>query len=419
MSWKETCVMDERMRFVIAASEAGAVMSRVCEEFGISRTIGYKWLERYVAEGLDGLKDRSRAPRAHGRAREAELVATVLALRERYRHWGPKKLRVKLAELVPGLEPPAASTIGDWLRKEGLTQPRKRRRHCPPFTQPFQAADRPNAVWCVDFKGWFRTGDGRRCDPLTLSDAMSRYLLCCQALERTDHAHVRQACEAVFCEFGLPLAIRSDNGPPFAATGAGGLSALSLWWIKLGITPERIEPAKPQQNGRHERMHRTLKQETASPPAATLAEQQACFDRFRRSFNTERPHEALEFEVPASLYRASSRSYPCALGEPVYAEHCAVRRVRSNGEIRWAGELIFVSEVLVGEPVGVEETETGDWRVHFADIELGFIDAKRRRLSRRPLSPALKQARGFVDNACALPTTPPAPPPQQQAIDAR
>ena len=217
-----------------------------------------------------------------------------------------------------------------------------------------------------------------------MGDAFSRYLLRCQTVDRPDHAHVRPVFEEAFCEFGLPQAIRSDNGPPFASTAAGGLSALSLWWIKLGIAPERIEPAKPQQNGRHERMHRTLKQDTAKPPAPTLVEQQARFDAFRRIFNTERPHEALDFQYPAALYRPSPRSYPCTLREPMYGDDCVVRRVRSPGEIKWDGELIFVSQVLVGEPVGIHRTEGGEWRVRYADVELGFIDLGHRRLNHRP-----------------------------------
>ena len=253
MPWSETCAMDERMRFIVAASEDDAVMSAVCAEFGISRETGYKWLARYREEGVEGLKERSRAPARHGRARDGALVEAALALRERHPTWGPKKLRRKLVEGFPGTPAPAASTIGDWLSKEGLTQPRRARRRCPPYSSPFLAADAPNAVWCVDFKGWFPTGDGKRCDPLTISDAMSRYLLHCQAVARTDGAHVRPAFEAAFCAFGLPLAIRSDNGPPFASVGAGGLSQLAVWWIKLGVTPERIERGKPQQNGRHER----------------------------------------------------------------------------------------------------------------------------------------------------------------------
>ncbi len=202
-------------------------------------------------------------------------------------------------------------------------------------------------------------------------------------MERADYAHVRPAFDAAFCEFGMPGAIRSDNGPPFASIAAGGLSLLSLWWIKLGITPERIEPGKPQQNGRHERMHRTLKAETAKPPAASVAEQQARFDAFRRIFNSERPHEALGFRYPASLYRPSSRAYPCALREPDYADGDIVRRVRSNGEIKWRGDLIFVSQVLVGEPVGLDRTAQGEWRVSYANAEPGLIDRTHRRLNCR------------------------------------
>lgn len=412
MPWRETCAMDERMRFVVAASEDEAVMTEVCAEFGISRQTGYKWLARYRAEGAEGLQDRSRAPIRHGLARDEELVAAALALRERHPTWGPKKLRKKLADGLPEVAPPARSTIGDWLRKEGLTQSRRPRKRCPRFSSPFLAADAPNAVWCADFKGWFMTGDRRRCDPLTISDAMSRYLVRCEAVAQTDGEHVRSVFDAAFCEFGLPLAIRSDNGPPFASVGAGGLSRLAVWWIKLGVRPERIDPGKPTQNGRHERMHRTLREDAANPPAATLAEQQRRFDAFRAVFNHERPHEALGFATPASLYKACDRAYPRALSEPGYPDDCAVRRVRSRGEIKWAGDLIFVSEALIGEPVAIEETEEGELRVRYADVELGFID-KSGRLRRRKL--ARPQACGFVDNANALPTTPQGQKQQQPA----
>jgi putative transposase len=404
MPWSETCAMDERMRFVIAASEDEAVMSEVCAEFGISRQTGYKWLLRYRAEGLEGLKDRSRAPLRHGLAREEELVAAALDLRERRPTWGPKKLRRKLLERWPDLSAPAASTIGDWLRKEGLTQSRRPRRRCPPFASPLAAAAAPNAVWCADFKGWFKTGEGKRCDPLTISDAMSRYLLRCKAVAQTDGEHVRAVFDAAFCEFGLPLAIRSDNGPPFASVGAGGLSRLAVWWIKLGVRPERIDPGKPQQNGRHERMHRTLKEDAASPPAATLAEQQRRFDEFRAAFNHERPHEALAFATPATLYKASDRAYPCALSEPDYPDEAAVRRVRTNGCIKWAGDLVFVSEALIGEPVAVEETEEGERLVRYGDVELGLIDNSGR-LRRRKLEKP-RRACGLVDNAERCPQGP-------------
>lgn len=386
MPWRETWAMDQRVRFVLAAERAESMMSKVCREFGISRETGYKWLKRYRAEGLEGLRDRSRAPHQHGRALDGAVRRAAIALYDEY-GWGPKKLRPKLAERHPELELPAASTIGNWLAEEGLTVKRRRRRRCSVYAGPLLPADGPNAVWTVDFKGWFRTGDRSRCDPLTLSDAWSRYLLRCQIVARADYEHVRPVFEAAFREFGLPRAIRSDNGPPFASTAAGGLSELSLWWTKLGITVERIEPAKPQQNGRHERMHRTLKDDTAKPPAATLAEQQVWFDEFRHTFNNERPHEALDFQYPASLYQPSARRYPCPLRQPHYGEACVVRRVRSNGEIKWAGERIFVSQVLVGEFVGVEPMDGGVGRVRYGPIELGFIDPLHCRLERSPPSP--------------------------------
>ncbi len=414
MPWKETCAMDERIRFIAAANEGDRSLSAICADHGISRTLGYKWLGRYRSEGVEGLKDRSRAPLHHGLARPLELVAAIMALKERYPYWGPRKLRRKVGEVMPGIALPARSTIGDWLRKEGLTQPRRRRPRCTGYGGPFAEACESNDVWAVDFKGWFRTGDGHRCDPLTMSDLWSRYILGCEGVAEPDYEHVRPQFEAAFCEFGLPRRIRSDNGPPFATTAAGGLSELSVWLIKLGIACERIEPGKPGQNGRHERMHRTLKEETADPPAATLIEQQERFDEFCRVFNEERPHEALGLETPASLYRQSPRSYPCPLREPVYAEGVAVRKVRSSGQIKWGGELIFVSQVLAGEWVGVDETETGDWVVRFADVTLGFIDRKRRRLYRKPMPGS--RACGFMDNATALPSTPQAQQQQHQSL---
>ena len=266
-------------------------------------------------------------------------------------------------------------------------------------------------MWCTDFKGWFRTSDGRRCDPFTLTDAHSRYLLRCQAVARPDEANVRPIFEAAFKEQGLPLAIRSDNGPPFASPGVGGLSRLAVWWIKLGIRPERIVAGKPQQNGRHERVHRTLNQETATPPAASVAAQQERFDAFRAVYNNERLHEALGQQTPALLYEPSPRPYPDRVEHPHYGEEVAVRRVRSTGQIKWAGELIFVGEALIGEPVGIRETEGGDWLVHYADVELGYIHPQRRRLSPRPLRGVIKPG-DLMDIADAITTTPQAQPPQ-------
>jgi transposase InsO family protein len=411
MPWKETCHMDQKMQFIVRVLAGEDEMTALCREYGVSRKTGYKWLGRYISEGAAGLAECSHAPLQHGQAHEVAVVQTVLGLRQRWPHWGSKKLRVKLVEHHPELSAPAASTIGEWLRRAGVVGQSRRRRRCPAYTQPFATVSAANDVWCTDFKGWFRTGDGRRCDPFTLTDAHSRYLLRCQAVARPDEENVRPIFEAAFKEHGLPLAIRSDNGPPFASVGVGGLSRLAVWWIKLGIRPERIVAGKPQQNGRHERVHRTLNQETARPPAASLPAQQQRFDAFRTVYNTERPHEALGQQTPTSLYEPSLRPYPDRVEEPHYGDDVAVRRVRSNGQIKWAGELIFVGEALIGEPVGIFETEGGDWLVRYADVDLGYIHPQRRRLSPRPLRGASRPG-DLMEIAAAIPTTPQAPQPQ-------
>ena len=385
MPFKETCVEEETMRFVAACLKNEANMTQRCEAFGISRQWGYELLKRFRAEGPAGLVPLSRAPHRHGRAMPAAVAGSILRLRCEWPSWGPKKLRAVLAEQEPGVNWPAPSTIGDLLRREGLSQPRKRRRTAVPVTQPFAPVHVPNDLWCIDFKGWFRTCDGKRCDPLTLTDADSRFLLACRIVEPTAEG-VHPVVERALREHGLPLAIRSDNGPPFASTGAGGLTALAVYWVKLGIRLERTDPGSPQQNGRHERMHGTLKAETAKPPANSAIEQQARFDRFRRDFNQARPHEALGQKTPASRYTPSPRPYPDRIEEPTYEADHAVRRVRTNGTIKWGGELVFVSEALVGEPVGVAETPTGDWIVRFADIQLGYIDRSTKKL--RHFAPA-------------------------------
>lgn len=385
MPFKETCALDETVRFIAEYLEGEETMTALCEAFGISRQWGYELVRRYRAEGLAGLEPRSRAPHRPGRAMPAAIAEAIVALRREHPHWGPKKLRAVLARRAPETAWPAPSSMGDLLRREGLIRSRRRRRTPLPLSRPFAPVRAPNDLWCIDFKGWFRTGDGRRCDPLTMSDADSRYVLVCRGVAPTAEG-VDPVTDAAFREHGLPLAIRSDNGPPFAGSGAGGLTRLTVKWIKLGIRLERTDPGSPQQNGRHERMHATLKAETACPPAASLAAQQLRFDRFRAVYNHERPHEALGQETPASRYRPSPRAYPPRVEEPYYDAEQAVRRVRSNGEIKWGGDLIFVSEALVGEPVGVAETETGDWIIRFADHPLGLIDRRTRRL--RPFAPA-------------------------------
>ena len=356
-------------------------MTVLCERFGISRQAGYKWKQRYLTLGPAGLEEQSRAPHAHGRTTAEEVAAAIIALRWERPHWGARKLLAVLDRRHPETAWPAASTVTDILKRAGLVEGRRRRRRAMPVERPFQAVEQPNDTWCIDFKGWFRTGDGERCDPLTVSDAYSRFLLACRIMPERS-APVQGAVDALFREYGLPLAIRSDNGSPFASQGAAGLSRLSVHWVKLGIRLERITPGKPQQNGRHERMHETLKGETTRPPAASPAEQQKRFDVFRHDFNFCRPHEALGQQMPAEHYHPSPRSCPEHELEPWYDADHAVRRVRSTGEIKWGGELVFISEAVAGEPVGIAETETGDWLVRFADIDLGIIDRRTKRLNR-------------------------------------
>ena len=312
-----------------------------------------------------------------------EIRDAILAFRREKPHWGPRKLRARLCERHPDLVWPVSSSIGDLLRRAGLSQPRRPRRRTPPFSSPLSHACASNDVWCADFKGWVRSGDGRRCDPLTVTDAFSRFLLAADLVPGLDTEHARAVFERLFQEHGMPAAIRTDNGVPFASTGAGGLSDLSIWWLKLGIRPERIEPGKPQQNGRHERMHRTML-EAMHPPAPSFTAQQMRLDAFRAEYNHERPHEALHQQPPARFYAASHRLYDGRLLEPAYRQDQAVRRVRSNGDIKWAGGFVFVGEALVGEPVAVEETEHGPMAVHFFDVLLGYIDKGARKL-RRPV----------------------------------
>jgi transposase InsO family protein len=375
--------MDEKLRFIGALVAQEESMTELCERFGISRKTGYKLLRRYREESAAGLLERSRAPHVIPWAISAAQAEAVVGVRRAHPSWGPRKLRAKLLERAPAQGWPAPSTIGELLRREGLSQPRKRRRCASPNPSPLRTAVTANDVWSIDFKGWFRTGDGARCDPLTITDAFSRFLLCAQLLARPDYANCRSALERAFKDYGLPGAIRSDNGAPFASVGVGGLSRLSVWWIKLGIMPERIAPGQPQQNGRHERMHRTLKAECANPPAASAAAQQRRLDEFRAEFNQQRPHEALGQTTPAQHYAPSPRTYPSRLADPHYPADFDLRRVRSNGEIRWQGELVFIGEALRGEVIGLVETNDGDGEVYFGPVSLGFIDGVTLKLIRR------------------------------------
>jgi transposase InsO family protein len=394
----ETGVVDERMRFVIAAEKHEESFAALCRRFGVSRRVGYKWLARFEEAGAEGLWDRSRAPLHHPQEIAEELAERCLAVRRTHPTWGPRKVLAFLERQVPGIDWPVASTIGELFDREGLTVKRKLRRRSPPSSAPFAHCGAANDVWCIDFKGWFLTGDGERCEPLTLTDAYSRYLLRCQALAHTDTDHVWPVLDAAFREFGLPLRMRSDNGPPFASRGPGGLSRLSVKVIKAGVVPERIAPGKPQQNGRHERMHLTLLQDTANPPARSLREQIKRLQNFQRIYNEQRPHEALGDDTPAGHYTASPRRFDGVLREPEYGEH-EVRRVRHNGEIRWQGHTIYISEALIGEPIGLREHDATGWMVCYGPIVLGMI-AHRGDCLQKPK----RRACGLVDDARASPT---------------
>jgi putative transposase len=384
MPWKETCAVSERERFVMHYLEGDLSMSALCREFGISRKTGYKMVKRFFDGGLNNLQDLSRAPLTHPNAVSGDVEERVIEVRHRHASWGPKKIRAWLELHNPGINWPAASTIGDILKRYGLTVPRRRSRKTRIYNEPFVGCDYPNAVWSADLKGWFLTGDGVRCDPLTISDNYSRFLLRCQAVVRPDHEHIKPVFEAVFREFGIPIAIRTDNGPPFATPTVGSLSRLSIWWIKLGIIPERIKPGKPQQNGRHERMHRTLKQETASPPKSSWRSQQKAFDRFRHEYNQDRPHESLDQKTPSTLYDCSPRQYRRILPEVTYPDHMAIRSVKAQGDISWKGRHIYLSETLAGEVVGLKQVDDRYWDIYFGSIRLAQLDSHQLKLKHLP-----------------------------------
>jgi putative transposase len=370
-------VVEERLRFVLEHEEEQYTMSELCHIYGISRETGYKWLRRYQKQGWAGLQDLDRAPQRHPNQMPPEMERAILELRRARMSWGPRKLKRVLERRDGEQRWPAASTIGALLAREGLVVHRKQRRRVPAYTQPFASAHAPNRVWCCDFKGWFRTGDGERIDPLTISDAHSRYLLRCQAVEQSNTEQVQAVFEATFREYGLPEAIRSDNGGPFASRAIAGLSRLAVWWMKLGIVPERIAAGHPEQNGRHERLHRTLKQETASPPAANRRAQQRAFDRFRQEYNQQRPHEALAMETPSALYRPSSRLYPARLPEPEYPSAMQVRRVHEHGQFHWKYRDVFLSKVLWGERIGLLSVDDRFFTIYCAAFPIARFDSHR------------------------------------------
>lgn len=381
MPWRETSVMEERLRFVARLLE-GEGMSEVCRAFGISRKTGYKIFNRYKDDGLEALTDRSRRPVRYANQLPDPVEAMIVRLKKEKPYWGARKIRELLVKRLAGdVRIPAKSTVHAVLDRHGLvSQARKRNRANKAVGTQLSAAPGPNDLWCADFKGEFKLGNGQYCYPLTITDQLSRYLLCCEAFESTREQGVFEAFRRVFAERGLPAAIRSDNGLPFASpNGLYNLSKLSVWWLRLGIALERIRPGHPQENGRHERMHLTLKKEATRPPGRNILQQQMRFDAFVSEFNEERPHEALSMKVPAELYTTSPRLYQ-GLPDIDYPFHDRDAIVTNCGRLCIHRKKINISTVLAGQRLGLKEVDDGIWLVSFMHYDFGYIDLEQRTL---------------------------------------
>jgi transposase InsO family protein len=369
--------MDERLQFARDALSDRFTMSELCARYGVSRRIGYKWLARYDTEGRRGLVDRSRAPHHCPHKIGAAIADLLVAERTAHPHWGARKLLKVLTDRHARIQSwPAPSTVADLLARRGLVQRRRRRRapvH-PGVVRPTTAA--PNDLWTADFKGQFRTGNGEYCYPLTIADQHTRFLLTCRGLLSTQTITARPVFERTFREYGLPIAIRTDNGVPFATQAIHGLSYLNVWWMRLGIVHQRIRPGCPQENGAHERMHRTLKRQAIKPVRASCVAQQRNFDAFQREYNTERPHERLNQETPASQYRLSRRPYPERLPPLEYPAHFLVKKITTGGTFRFRNRLLYLASAMVDQHIGLEETNDGIWSIHFNSVLLATFDER-------------------------------------------
>jgi putative transposase len=381
MPWRELKPMEQRLEFIREYESGLFTMTELVAHYGVSRKTAYKWLDRYERGGAPGLAEQSRRPHHSPQATAADLVEMIVALRRRHPRWGAKKLLAVLSRREPSLTWPARSTVCDLLKDRGLVESRRRRYRAPePGRSPVTPATSPNEVWTTDFKGEFRTGDGCYCYPLTLRDGFSRFVLRCDALAGRTTVATRSRFERAFADYGLPQRIRSDNGGPFASPALGGLSQLSVWWMRLGIVPERIAPGHPEQNGSHEQFHAVLKAHTARPPAATARAQHRRFVAFCAEYNEERPHEALHDDTPAMHYHPSERALPSRLPPLEYPGHAEVRLVSSNGCLSWGGEPLFLATALAGESVAFEEVDDGIWTVRFVNVVLGRFDERHRRI---------------------------------------
>jgi transposase InsO family protein len=372
--------MNQRTQFIADFLRDTLTVTELCDLYGVSRKTGYKWIERYLRSGPAGLDERSRKPRVSPNATPEEIVQAFLEVRRRHPSWGAKKLLTLVHKRHPRWELPGRSTVCDILSRHGMVPKKKNRRRIGHPGKPTSEILAPNDCWSADYKGHFKMGNGAYCYPLTVTDGFSRFLLGCQALHSTAVAEAKPVFTRLFKEFGLPRRIRTDNGVPFATNTLARLSSLSAWWVRLSVMPELIEPGRPQQNGRHERMHRTLKAEATRPPAASLGSQQRKFNRFREEFNEERPHEALDQQTPASLYRPSPREMPSKPPALEYPDRFEVRYVSANGGIRWNSDWVNVSIVCAGEYVGLEEIDDGIWSVYFGALRLGRLHERHMRI---------------------------------------
>lgn len=378
MPWKEVNPMQQRVLFIADYLRDISNLTDLCAHYGISRKTGYKWIQRFEQSGIDGLAEQSRKPVTCPAQTPYRIQQAIIELRQQFQYIpGAKKLQVLLARRYTNEVIPSTSTIYNILNRANLIKSRHRKRRVSPYPQPFAPVSEVNELWSVDYKGQFKLGNGQWCYPLTVMDHQSRYLCGCKALKGPRLKDTQAAFVRLFRQYGLPRRIRSDNGVPFASIARGGLSQLSLWWIKLGILPERIEPGKPQQNGRHERMHRTLKQAATRPPSSSMRSQQKRFNVFCEEYNHQRPHEALQQETPASHYTQSPRLYPQCLPQLHYPDYFEVRKVSVNGVVYWRSKLVYISHLLKDENIGLEEIEDGIWCVYFGPVKIGQFDERK------------------------------------------
>ena len=385
MPWNETHIMDQKVQMIsdhITGNYCPTELSRI---YGVSRKTVYKWINRYTQDPQLGLVDRCRAPYTRPNAVPDPVKQTIIETKLKYPHLGPKKVMLYLRRQFPNQYWPVHSTAGAILARAGLVRRRRRKARVAPNALPFASCQAPNSVWSADYKGDFKLGDRSRCYPLTVSDNYSRYLFACQGLPNTRYELARAVFERLFYQYGLPQAIRIDNGSPFASTAFGGLSRLSAWWVRLGIRPERIEKGKPNQNGRHERMHRSLKQGAINPARYSIKAQQKAFEKYRQEYNNIRSHESLKNQVPADVYRLSNRPMPSKLAGIAYAPEFKVRKVRHKGDIKWQGQKFYLSQVLAKQAIGFKQTSEKRWSIYYSFYLLGYWNQRKQKLE--PVKP--------------------------------